>query len=388
MSADKQTRTRKSRKSRSDFKRLSRRFMSSLLRSLFFIHKPVRYKTEGFVLPTTALLLLVLTLTVGTLSFRTFSRSTSVIAQREQQVIDNAAAPTIDRAKAKLEYLFSKDERFPGGVPSSDVIASLMLNDGSNGISKNTSNPYTFPDETRVDINGGGVDNAWSFQTDVNGDGNVDADEIVVYSVLMDDENGGNSIIDDLSAAKADALVTRNGPINAAQASGGCSSARAPEKGWEVVSTSKLQKNFQITSFVANKNDVNRTASALEFQQVRQANRGNKWGAWFLYDLELFPGADEEFVWNGAMHTEGNFIARGDYTARMISSHNSCLYTQDASEITLADSPSYRGEILSAKTSSNNFSSGSTSGTVFDLFTNDGQKPTTDYNFDHNGDLC
>lgn len=387
MSADKQTRKKGiSFKIGANFRRLSKRFMRSLLRGLFAINKPTRATQSGFVLPTTALLLLVLTLTVGTLSFRTFSRSTNVIALREQQVIDNSAAPTIDRAKAKLEYLFSKDERFPGGVPSSDVLVSLMLNDGSNGIPANASNPYTFPDETRVDVNGGGVDNAWSFLSDVNGDGVVETDEVVVYSVLMDDENAGSQITDDQSDAKADALVTRNGPINAAQTGAGCSSDRAPEAGWEVVSTSKLQKNFQVTAFVANKSDVNRTASALEFQQVRQANRGNKWGAWFLYDLELFPGADEEFVWNGAMHTEGNLIAQDDYSAKMISSHKSCLYTQDASEITLATEDGYEGEILSAKTASNNFSSGAANATTFDIFTDNGVAPSTNVVFNHDND--
>ncbi|MGB3671025.1 MAG: hypothetical protein WA984_12985, partial [Phormidesmis sp.] len=105
MSPDKQTRYRKHKRSRSDFQRLSRRFMSGLLRSLFFVSRPTRLSKAGFVLPTTALLLLVLTLTVGALSFRTFSRSTSVMALREQQVIDSAAAPAIDRAKSKLEYL-------------------------------------------------------------------------------------------------------------------------------------------------------------------------------------------------------------------------------------------------------------------------------------------
>ncbi|MFK8183912.1 MAG: hormogonium polysaccharide biosynthesis protein HpsA [Phormidesmis sp.] len=380
MSANQQTRNRKPRKPHSDFQRLSRRFMSGLLRSLFLLGQPNRYREAGFVLPTAALLLLVLTLTVGTLSFRTFSRSSSVVALREQQVVDSAAAPAIDRAKAKLEYLFSRDVRFPGGIPSSDVIASMMLNDGTNGIPQVTANdPYTFPDETRVDINGGNNDNAWVFTADVDGNGTTDPDELVVYSVLMDDENGAVSLIDDLSTTKANALVTRNGPINTSDALSGCSTSRAPEAGWQVVSEATLEKNFQVTAFVANRSDVNRTASALDFQQVRQADRGNKWGAWFKYDLELFPGASRDFFWNGAMHTEGNFLVRDKYVARMISSHNSCLYTQDAAEITLASSDNFEGQVLSAKSGANNFFEDSTNGSnpLFHLFTSDGQKPDT-----------
>ena len=400
MSADKQTRHTHPRKKPSDLQRLGRRFMSGLLRSLLLINKPARAGQAGFVLPTTVLLLLVLSLTVGALSFRTFSRSSSVIAQREQQVIDSAAAPAIDRAKAKLEYLFSKDARFPGGIPSSDVIASMLLNDGTNGIPTITANdPYTFPGETRVDINGGSNDNAWSFKADVDGDGTVQADEIIVYSILMDDAAGTGSsavaLTDNVTATKANALVSRNGPINTSEVQTGCGSSRAPEAGWQVVSAATLQKNFQITAFVANRNKANRTVSAIELQQVRQADRGNKWGAWFKYDLELFPGATEDFFWNGAMHTEGNFLIRDKYRARMISSHNSCLYTQDSSEITLASNGEFQGQVISAKSGSNDFEGSSTSvetGTLgvptFHLFTQNGQAPdvTSNGNIGSNND--
>ncbi|PZO59936.1 MAG: hypothetical protein DCF15_02885 [Phormidesmis priestleyi] len=391
MSADKQTRHTHPRKKPSDLQRLGRRFMSGLLRSLLLIHKPARAGQAGFVLPTTVLLLLVLTLTVGTLSFRTFSRSSSVIALREQQVVDSAAAPAIDRAKAKLEYLFSKDTRFPGGIPSSDVIASMMLNDNVNVPRvPGTNDPYTFPLELRLDINGDNVpDNAWSFPSDVDGNGSQDGDELVVYSILMDDAKtpaGGGADITlaaPLSSTKAGALVTRNGPISTKEAKAGCGSELAPEDGWQVVNAATLQKNFQITAFVANRSNVNRTATAIELQQVRQANRGNKWGAWFKYDLELFPGAAKTFYWNGAMHTEGNFLTQDEKSiARMISSHNSCLYTQDSSEITLADpSGDYQGQVLSAKTGTNAFGdSPSGAPTVdddptFHLFTYDAQAP-------------
>ena len=377
MSADKQTR-RNNKRPRSDFQRLGRRFMSGLLRSLFLINNPARSGQAGFVLPTTALLLLVLTLTVGAMSFRTFSRSSNVIAQREQQVIDSAAAPVIDRAKAKLEYLFSKDTRFPGGVPASDVIASMMLNGGS-GIPTISNDPYEFPGETRLDIDGdGNLDNAWLFETDVDGDGTADPDEVVVYSILMDDENdpgtGAVSITDSDDAAKAKALVTRNGPINTAEALSGCGAFRAPEEGWQGLDSSTLQKNFQVTAFVANRSDINRTASTLEFQQVRQADKGNKWGAWFKYDIEVNPGSSRQFFWNGAMHTEGSLLANEKFVGRMISSQNSCLYTQDASEITLAESEDqdFQGQLIAARTGPNKLGKSTAS---FHLFNGDGVQP-------------
>jgi hypothetical protein len=172
--------------------------MSGVLRSLFLLNSPSRYGRAGFVLPTTVLLLLVMTLTVGALSFRTASRTQSAFLTREQQVIDNVAAPAVDRARAKLEYLFGQDTRMPGtNTPASDVLVTLMLNITRSdlGITGLGTDPYTLPDETRVDINNDGkVDNAWSFSFDLDGDGTVDSSEIIAYSVLMDDAVDENDL--------------------------------------------------------------------------------------------------------------------------------------------------------------------------------------------------
>jgi hypothetical protein len=362
MSADKQTRHKNPRKPRSDFQRLSRRFMSGFLRSLFLINKPARAGQAGFVLPTTVLLLLVMTLTVGALSFRAVSRTQSTFLAREQKMIDNVAAPAADRAKSKLEYLFGKDTRMPGtNTPSSDVLVTLMLNvdstgAGGLGITRLGTDPYTLPDEARIDINNDGtLDNAWSFPYDLNGDGNINGSEIIAYSLLMDDSvdpaavDGNAATIptatrnDDIkledtgdanTIRKANNLITRNGPINTTNTISNCGGSRAPAEGWLTVNNAALEKNFQITAFVSNGKNPGRANSALELQQVRLAQTGNTWGAWFKYDLELHPGPD--FNWNGAIHTDGNLLVTNNFKAHMISSHNSCLYTANASDITMA----------------------------------------------------
>ena len=356
MSADKQTPNRSQQKSPSTFQRLSGRFMSGLLRSLFFINRPTHSSKAGFVLPTTVLLLLVMTLTVGALSFRTASRTQSTYLAREQQVIDNIAAPAVDRAKAKLEYLFVRDVRMPGaGTPSSDVLALLLLNKSGLGISELGTDPYTLPDETRLDINGDDkLDNAWSFS--LRSDGSA-TPRTIAYSLLTDDAvdpaeavgaTPGDTVtvsrdndikLEDTSDAetqlKANNLVVRNGPINTDQSLAACGGSREPEQGWLPISSAVLEKNFQITAFVSNEKKVGRANSALELQQVRRAAKGNRWGAWFRYDLELHPGA--EFNWNGAMHSEGSMFLTNEFKAHMISSHNSCLYSEEASEITVAE---------------------------------------------------
>ncbi|MEM9905729.1 MAG: hormogonium polysaccharide biosynthesis protein HpsA [Cyanobacteria bacterium P01_D01_bin.44] len=308
--------------------------------------------SAGFVLPTTVLLLLVLSLTVGALSFRAFSRTTGAIAQREQQVVESAAAPAIERAKSKLEYLFSVDIS-QNAVPSSDSLITEMLASGDGA-------PYTLPDEVRLDINGDTVpDNAWSFDADINGDGTLEPGETIVYSITMDDEAdvAGTTVsfTDATTDTKAKAGVVRNGPLDVSSASANCPvQLGTNEEGWQelTVGGAEIKKNFQIDAFAVNTNDVNRSVSALEVQQVREARKGNKWAAWFRNDLEIFPAKD--FTWNGAMHTEGSFFLDADTSLnlRMLSSQNSCLYSKDASEIELTrkfdadDNLTYEGQVV------------------------------------------
>jgi hypothetical protein len=325
--------------------------MTTLLRVLLLINRPARLARSGFVLPTTALLVLMVLLTATALTYRAFTRSDQAITQREQLVIANSATPAIDRAKSKMEFMFQSDPRFPSsGVPASDVLSDLMAKDGYTGtinpLTGGDDDPYTFPDESRLDINGdGSLDNAWSFQS--NG-------ETIVYSILVDDEGPQQETTVSLKdpfdedtnndgfSDKARALVTRTGPLATTEATATCANAQA-ESGWQVVATSSsstLQKNFQVNVFVANENDANKTFETFEFQQSRISSRANKWAAWFRYDLDIFPGPD--FNLNGAMHTDGNLVVRSNPTdsnnqfiSYMISSHNSCLYSKQASEVTV-----------------------------------------------------
>lgn len=379
--------------------------MGGLLRSLFFINTHSRSRQAGFVLPTTVLLLLMVTLTTAAISFRSFSRTQAVIAQREQEVIVGAAAPAIDRAKAKIEYLFAQDIRFPGGLPTSNKLQAMMRNmenleaGGSNnsplpGSSANPEDdaPYTLPDETRLNLNNdpaNQLDNAWSFVSDIDGDGVAAPNEVIVYSILMDDAQippGGAATdppidIDDVvSDQKAQALVNRNAPIDTATAGNACpvvggappgGQRIANSQGWEALDNVNLLKNFQIDVFVINDNAVNRTVSTLEFQQVRQAQRGNKWGAWFKNDLEIFPGP--AFTWNGAMHTEGSVFLGNAPNLNLISAYNSCLYPDPtASEITLASNQdgSFAGQLVVGRM-------GSATNNGFDVGAGD---PSVDWN--------
>ncbi len=324
----------------------------------------------GFVLPTVIMVLLVVGLFTGALIVRTGERSEDVVRSRESQKIDSIASPAVERAKAKLEYIFNRDPRFPTGVPSKETLQSMMLYNPSQYALipdiPEKDDPYTLPDETRLDINDAdgdndlttGLDNAWSYETDLDGDGTT---EVVVYSILMRpnfDGNGDGDLEDpgdytyaSPNSVKAENLVTRTGPlsINAAEGtSADCEiESLESENGWFSASATSVRTNFQVNVFVQNQNEANRTVAALEFQQDRQLDRGNKFGVWFRYDLLLHPGP--EFHLNGAIHSDGNFIIwdPGNDTLRfhLVSSPDSCIYTEDANTITLTQEEDATGEI-------------------------------------------
>ncbi len=400
-----------------------KRLVTGLLQLVLLANRPARLARSGFVLPTTVLLVLMVVLTVTAMTYRSFTRSDMAISQRDQQEIANAASPAIDRAKAKIEFLFRKDPRFPSGVPSSDVLADLMLPKLGNTLNfvgytgrvpvlpGGNSDPYTLPGEQRVDINDDGYpDNAWSYTSDTG--------EMVVYSVLVDDRvlagerngptppatpeeeeatpttflgrpyvNGDVDLTSPNAESKANALITRTGPLATTEAVPQCQGAIS-EGGWQVVSqgnNSSLQKNFLVNAFVAKDNGANvanRTFETLEFQQSRIASRASKWGAWFRYDLEIHPGPD--FKWNGAMHTDGSLKLNGAIQPFKVSSFNSCLYTKEASEITLGEFDNdgaaginledaqagvvgdFQGQVLVAKTDGDQYTNDTIKVHVFD----------------------
>ncbi|WP_017651769.1 hormogonium polysaccharide biosynthesis protein HpsA [Fortiea contorta] len=319
------------------FQTLKRFFIRNiqwLLRSLPRTSR--RHKESGFVLPTTVMLLLIVTLVVTALLFRTFSRTTQAISERQQQVIYNTATPAIDRAKAKIEYLFRQDTRLPAGVPSDSTIQNIFQAPASG------DDVYKLPDETRLDFkdtnNNPGI--GWYFRQN---------NKTIAYSIIFKKQvrnttgSGNAASVTDSASNKAPYLVVRNGPVNTSNSGGICDTTiqlASDERDWEPITSATLAKTFQVTAFaVENANKANRTITTLELQQDRQADKGNKWGAYFRYDLELFHGSSTNFRWNGAMHSDANmFLAPyGSFRAYLISSPASCVNTSaNDSKITVS----------------------------------------------------
>ena len=315
------------------YRSLTKEFVTWLLRVALLPNRR-RSPAAGFVLPTTVLLVLVVTLTSSALAYRAFNNSSRVIGNVQSKAIYNAATPAVDRARAKLDYMFNKDS---GSIPRNfpeDTLIKVMRNEGFT-----RPDPYTLAGETRIDVNGDGVlDNSWIY-TDSNSNNKI------IYSINMATPKTGlgayellNMKESDKSKGDARGSFVRSAPLSNTKA------VRCPgrtssnvDQGWyeDGINTSILRKRFQVEALVANPDDAAKNRAnftTLEFSQDRQLDRGNKWGAWFRYDLEIHPGTAAPMNWNGAMHSEGNIIiGNSSFTSYLISAPASCVFLPESS---------------------------------------------------------
>jgi hypothetical protein len=352
----------------------------------------------GFVLPTTVMVILVVVLVVTTLVFRSFNRTTQIIGERQQQVIYNAATPAIDRAKSKLENLFKNDQSLPSGVPSDGKMEEVLRKPVPTPGDANPKDTYTI----EGDPNKGGEERL-TFNTDPNAagwyftekDNQGGVKRIVAYSINFKKQatNAGRTIrLQDPASDKAPVSVARNGPVTAINAGenpcgGEAVKLTANENDWEPISPSTLAKTFQVTAVaIDNPGRPNQTLTTLEFQQDRQADAGNKWGAYFRYDLELFNAPP--FRWNGAMRSDGNMFLgsfNNPFRAYLISAPKSCvnLAARD-SKISIgqyrnrAGNITFQGQVAAARLNLLEFKGSS----QVDIFTSLGAKPTENQGLD------
>ncbi|TVQ44661.1 MAG: hypothetical protein EA365_09695 [Gloeocapsa sp. DLM2.Bin57] len=295
---------------------------------------------------------------------QSINRTTEVAGKRNEQVVYNTATVAIDRSKAKIEYMFNVDPRWPRGLPGDGRIEDILRNTSDDDpefqsidldpAAPGIQDPYTFPDEERLDLDGDGrFDNAWVFTVDTD-EGTATVAYMLLHRVQSENINLGLGV-SDIQAPdynKASNLLVRNGPINMTQVSQvTCINPINNQDGWEVITGATVRRAFQTYVVVVEDRGTQRSVSTLEMQQDRQADKGNKWGAWFRNDLEIFPGPG--FRWNGAIHTEGNLIIgdSNNFEAYLISAPNSCLYARPNSEITVGGNldeitPPFLGQII------------------------------------------
>jgi hypothetical protein len=320
---------------------------------------------RGFILPTATLLIIVAFLIMMSLLARTANRVVQVAGQRERIAVEGPSSEAVDRARAKIEYMFTREPlpTDPSEQSFEDFLGNRRRDDTGRVIgARQASDIYTLPDEVRCQAQDGnclggggaftpdGIAPTWSYRVDLNGNGSVNdpQDGVAVYSIIGRVVRDGKSAVplfkpDGSPRTDVDYLKERqrraahflvnNAPARAQSADSFCAGATTGgavnEKGrFSTGSSAEEVKNFQIYAVTLpnRPNTADVTANAVVFQQDRLFTGANKWGAYFRFDLEISPGP--QFNWNGAMHTEGTlFLTSGTgFASYLISAPNSCYF--------------------------------------------------------------
>ncbi|MBN3961325.1 hormogonium polysaccharide biosynthesis protein HpsA [Nostoc sp. NMS8] len=326
------------------FKQISKQFLSAinkqiiwLLRTLFGTRRKRGSENAGFLLPTVAMVLIVVVLLTTVILFRSFERSKNASNVRVNEAVLNAASPALDRARAKLDKLFD-DRRLPRATPSDTALESAFTN---------YLNEYTFGDETQLNLNYTGqtaLPTSWMYPIDTNNNGKFDT--YTLYGIYF-----RNPPITNGAYSRArNPLEARTPPMTSGSISNGCqdtlgtSATLVGSTGWFNIA-SKLKKSFFVYTAnvpITNPNPPtnyetfqgNKGFSALEYQQDRVQLPLVNNAVVYEDDIELTPGP--AFNLNGRILTNSNFLTgSGSQTVTLyqVSSKNSCFYDQDNSKI-------------------------------------------------------
>jgi Tfp pilus assembly protein PilX len=350
------------------FNALTKAFVNWILRSSLVLNRRSRYSRAGFVLPTVVMVILVVILLTTAILIRSFDRSKNASNYRVNEVVLNAATPALDRARAKLEQLFSRDEnRLQGNTPEESNIAEVLANV-----------EYTFGDETRVTVvaeltGNNAIDrpeeqlqSAWKFPADTDNNGKFDS--LTLYGIYFRNppETNGNPTRS-RGAVEARALPMEDVALGDCASGGGGSGT----PGW-YDKGGKQKKAF--FTYVANlpldQNDVNAIVaqnaanagkyepykgnkgfSGLEMQQDQSRASLDNNAVWYEDDLVVYNAPP--FTVNGRIHTNSNLMLAGTggdpITLYQVSSRNSCFYDPENAKIIVGGNVA-AGDIADADT--------------------------------------
>jgi hypothetical protein len=327
-----------------------------LLRSLFISKRQRSSVNAGFVLPTVAMVALVVVLLTTAILFRSFERAKNASNVRVNEVVLNAATPALDRARAKIDALL-EDPTLPRGTPSDNALYIAL-----------TKEKYRLGDETSLklafDINNDGdidapsdntslendetLKTAWKYAVDTDNNGKKDT--LTLYGIYFrtpsrDSEGKFNR--------KRNPLEARTPPMDNASNNQQCSGASGfsslvGNSSWYQLQSGNLGKSFFVytinvpitqaayDAITTNQNQYepykgNKSVVALEFQQDRSRVPLPNNAVWFENDLEIIVGSTDLLL-NGRIHTNGNLLVgrgSGNITLRQVSSKTSCFYNQE-----------------------------------------------------------
>jgi hypothetical protein len=373
------------------FNTITKAFITWFLRNVLVVQRRARLSQTGFVLPTVVMMILVVTLLTTAILLRSFDRTKNASNYRVNEAVLNAAAPALDRSRAKLNRLFSPDEtRIAGNKPSNEEIASA-LEDAR----------YTFGDEVQLklakDLNGNGVqaneDNerlksAWMFPTDTDNNGKFDS--FTLYGVYFRTPPVAANPTDNRARGPLEARArpqSTGGADACAAGNAGGDEGGDDGSGWFNVDAqskkafftyvatipisqpqfAQLQgSGYKDNSVPGNKFEAytgNKGFSALEMQQDQARLAVDNNAVFYEDDLLIQDVPEGGFKLNGRVQVNGNLMAgsgnvpyTGDITFYQVSSPWSCYYNAENGKIIVGGNVAANG--IGGNTDTNNLANG------------------------------
>ncbi|MBD2577104.1 hormogonium polysaccharide biosynthesis protein HpsA [Oscillatoria sp. FACHB-1406] len=348
--------------------------------------------TAGFVLPTAVMVILVVTLLTTAIVIRSTDRAKNASNYRVNQVTLNASLPAIERAKKKIDKLFT-DPNLPQGAPSDLSFYSVLK-----------STQYNLSDEIRVqlavDIPNGTPQNnglpndkvsttAWRYPVDTDNNGKFDSFTLygIYFRTPPKDAKGFSR---ERSPLEARTPPQDNVKLTANCAAAGTSASLVGADGWFRVS-GNLKKSFYVytvTVPITNKDQAdlganndkyenysgNRGFTGLEYQQDRVKIPFGNNAVVYEDDLNLYSGAPLKL--NGRVLTSSNLVISANSNSEnlriyQVSSPNSCFYEEENGKILVGGNVGF-GIIGTT---------GNLKPTNIHLFPGKGNKPTVNTNY-------
>nr|CAD5977471.1 hypothetical protein NO713_04297 [Planktothrix pseudagardhii] len=310
------------------FKQLMRLMMRSLLRRWLQMNHHNRYAKAGFVLPTVAMVLLVVVLLSLAITFRAFDRANYAQNTRVDQQVLSLATPALERAKVKLEKAFGEFTETPSEL---GLLGELTKPDKYKFTGENTLT-LAFDQET--------LNTAWKFPVDLNNDGKAD-DGFNIYGIFFrsperNDEGKFKEVRTPLEARSyplpkltSAAITNKDCPQSL-----GTSASLVGSSDWYKVGAN-LKKSFFI--YAATIPNQGSGFSALEIQQDRERVPLVNNAVVYEDDLQITPGASGIQI-NGRIFTNANLLtgkrsSGGAVEYYQVSSPKSCFYEMENSKI-------------------------------------------------------
>ncbi|KOP28185.1 hypothetical protein AMR41_01700 [Hapalosiphon sp. MRB220] len=318
-----------------------------LLRQISLIRRKRGAVNAGFVLPTVAMVSIVVILLATAIMFRSFDRAKNASNVRVNEAVLSAATPAIDRGRAKLNKLF-QDKRLPRATPTDAALYTVL---------KEKLNEYTFGDETPLkltykykDKNNQEItdtlETAWRFPIDTDNNGKFDS--YTLYGIYFKTPPVSS---DNKYSRARNPLEARTPPMAQGTLDTNCgantSAVLVGNTGW-IKQNNELKKSFFVytatvpitsdpqkdtTIVTADKNKYeeykgNKGFAAVEYQQDRVQIPPNNYAVVYEDDIALTPGPN--FNLNGSVFTNSNLLTAGVNGGQIqfyqVSAKASCFY--------------------------------------------------------------